>query len=135
MGKEDPLTLQCDGTMPSILSKAKLYLKALACTGEKDGPKLEKLGSAVLGMRLSTEADTIAVKLHANISPRDRRGNPTGPNLTLESLNDLEDCIITRRMFLSVTNGIHDLLGLVSPLVIQGKVTMKELFNEEYSLD
>ena len=49
MGKEDPLTLQCDEKMPSILSKTKLYLKALACTGEK-------LGSAVLGMRLSTEA-------------------------------------------------------------------------------
>ena len=56
MGKEDPLTLQCDEKMPSILSKTKLYLKALACTGEKDGLKLEKLGSAVLGMRLSTEA-------------------------------------------------------------------------------
>ena len=135
MGNEDPMTLQCDGTMPTILSKAKLYLKALACTGEKDGSKLEKLGSAVLGIHLSTEADTIAVKLHANISPRDRRGNPTGPDLSLDTLEDLKTCNITRRLFLSVTNGIHDLLGLVSPLVIQGKVTMKELFDEEYSLD
>ena len=84
-GVEDPETLRCDGTMPQILINGHLELKAISVSGEPDGKALEKLSYAVLGHGYSTEHDTLTVKFKVNVSPR-KRGSPTGPDLTRETL-------------------------------------------------
>ena len=133
VGEEDPDTLQCSGTMPTILAQGRFTLKAIAWTGEHDGPKLIKLGAAVLGLGFSTQYDTLTVKLGANISPR-KRGVPTGKDLTVDTLEQLVDCKLTRRLVLSIANSIYDVVGFCSPLTIRMKVAMKKLFDQEYGL-
>ena len=133
IGVEDPDTLQCSGTMPQILAAGGIKLKAMAYSGEKDGDKLKKLGSAVLGLGYSTEKDTLTVRLRANVSPK-KRGSPTQEDLTVETLHLLEDCQLTRKLFLSVCNSVYDVLGIVAPITIQAKVINKKLFAAEYNL-
>jgi len=133
VGTEDEETNLCNGTMPQILGGGGFKLKAMAWSGEKDGDKLKKLGSAVLGQQFSTEDDTLAVVLGANISKR-RRGEPTGPDLTPENLEELKECQLTRRICLSISNSIYDVLGICAPITIQLKLGIKKLFSEEYKL-
>ena len=42
-GNEDPITLECDGTMSQMLAGASWMLKAVALSGETDGAALDKL--------------------------------------------------------------------------------------------
>ena len=48
---------RCDGAVSRIMTSGGLQLKALVEPGEEDGPALEKLGGAVLGLGSSTEND------------------------------------------------------------------------------
>ena len=63
MGKEDEGTFQTYGTFTHILSKASLRMKAVACSGQEDGAKLEKLGGSVLGHSYRTEKDRVRSQL------------------------------------------------------------------------
>ena len=132
-GNEDPITLECDGTMPQMLAGASWRLKAVALSGEKDGAALEKLSGSVLEHRYSTEEDTLAVKFKVNISRRKRR-KPTGPDLTVDTLSELGQVVLTRRLVLGVTSGQFDMLGMASPLLIKLRVRMRDLFVKEAGL-
>ena len=134
VGQENKETNQCSGTMPQILGGGGFKLKAMAWSGEVDGDKLKKLGSAVLGQQFSTENDTLAVILGANISKR-KRGKPTGADLMPEDLKELEVSQLTRKICLSIANSIYDVLGVCAPLTIQLKLGIKKLFSEEYGLE
>ena len=75
-GTEDVVTMACDGTMPQIMSKTHLLLKAVAISGEEDGEKLKKLGCSVLGLGFSTQRDTLRVEFKVNISAGTLRIKP-----------------------------------------------------------
>ena len=68
VGEEDPTTYQRTGTIPQIMSRAGLKFKAIAVSGEPDGPKLQKLGGTVLGHNYSTEKDMLTIKITVNIT-------------------------------------------------------------------
>ena len=51
-------------------------LKVIACSGDKDGPMVQKLGEA--GIKWSTETDKFTVPLTVNISNRRRPGCDKG---------------------------------------------------------
>ena len=108
-GEENPETLECNGTMPQIFNEARLKLKAIAVSGEADGGALQKLSGAVLGHGYSTARDTLSVKFRVNISHR-RRGNPTGPDITKDTLDQLNQTVLTRRLALGIANGQYVLL-------------------------
>ena len=133
-GREDPETLVCDGTMPQIMGRAKLVLKAIAVSGEPDAGALQKLGGTVLGHGYSTARDILSVKFRVNVSPR-KRGMVTKPDITRETIGLLDSANLTRRVLLGVTNGQFDMLGQASPLLIKLRVSMRDLFIKESGLD
>ena len=53
---------------------------------------------------------------------------PTGPDLTPESLAQLGNIVLTRRLVLGIANGQFDLLGVVMPLLIKLKAGVRDLF-------
>ena len=133
-GDEDPVTLACTGTMPQIFAKVNWQLKAIAVSGEPDGPALEKLSGSVLGHGHSTGRDVLSVKFRVNISPR-KRGKVTGPDITRSSVGKLGQAVLTRILLLGVCNGQFDMLGIASPVLIKMRVAMRNLFIEENQLD
>ena len=133
-GVEDPVTLACDGTMSQILGQANLMLKAVAVSGEHDGGALQKLSGSVLGHGYSTERDELTVRFKVNVSPR-RRGKVTGPNVTRDTIGELSQAVLTRRVLLGVCNGQFDMLGIATPALIKLKANMRDLFIEENKLD
>ena len=84
-GDEDQVTLACTDTMPQIFARVGWQLKAIAVSGEPDGPALEKLSGSVLGHGYSTGRDVLSVKFRVNISPR-KRGKVTGPDITVSTV-------------------------------------------------
>ena len=126
-GVEDPVTLLCDGTFPQILAKGGFEVKAIALSGEKDGEALKKLGGAVFGFPFSTENDTMEIKFRVNVSEH-RRKKPTGPDLTLETLDQLQTAVLTKRVCLRVVASQYDMVGIVSPLTIIMKSELKNLY-------
>ena len=132
-GDENPETLECNGTMPQIFNGANLKLKAVAVSGEADGGALQKLSGSVLGHGYSTARDTLSVKFRVNISPR-RRGNPTGPDVTVDTLDQLSQTVLTRRLALGISNGQYDMMGMVTPVLIKLSASMRELFVDKFGL-
>ena len=116
--------------MPTIMSSTHLNLKAIATEGEKDGEKLKKLGSSVLGLGYSTERGTLMVKFRANTTPK-KRGAPTGPDWTVETIEGIEDVVLTMRLAMGVANCQYDPQGVGSPLVIRLKVAMREMYRRK----
>ena len=106
-GKEDPETLACDGTMTQILGEGHLRLKAVAVSGDPDEGALEKLSGTVLCLVNSTSRDTLVVRFKVNVSAR-RRGAPTGPDITRDTLGKLKGVALTRKLLLGVTNSQFD---------------------------
>jgi hypothetical protein len=133
-GNEDPETLACDGTMSQILGGGNFELKAIAVSLEPDGEALRKLSGSVLGHPYSTERDTLAVRFYVNVTTR-RRGMPTGPDLTVDTLYQLESVTLTRRKLLGVASSQFDMLGMVSPLIIKLRVGVRDLFIKENQLE
>ena len=122
------------GTMPQILSNASLNLKAVVISGEPDGEKLQLLGAAALGLAFSSEEDTLAVSLRANVSPR-KQGAPTGPDLTLATLPTVNKKILTKRLCMGLTNMQYDPVSLATPLTVRLKIGARKLFQEGLGWD
>ena len=72
---------QTTGTLSALFAKGGFRLKVVACSGDKDGPMVQKLGGAVLGIKWATEEDKFSIPLTVNVSKR-RRGVTTGPDMT-----------------------------------------------------
>ena len=72
---------QTTGTLAALFAKGGFRLKVVACSGDKDGPMVQKLGGAVLGIKWDTEEDKFSIPLTVNVSKR-RRGVTTGPDVT-----------------------------------------------------
>ena len=127
-GTMDPDSCLCDGTIPQILGSGGFQVKAIAVSGEPDGLALEKLGGAVLGLEFSTASDMLSVKFKVNISTM-KNGKPTGPDLTVNTLDQLQVAIITKRLCLRVTSSQYDPLGVAAPISIILRVHMRELYS------
>ena len=50
---------QTTGTLAALFAKEGFLLKVVACSGDKNGPMVQKLGRAVLGINLYTECNPI----------------------------------------------------------------------------
>ena len=133
-GVEDPVTLLCDGTMPRILAVGGYKVKAMCMSGEQDGAALEKLGGSVLGLGWSTATDVLEVRFKVNVTPH-KRGKPTGPALTVDTLGLLATASITKRICLRIVSSQYDPLGIACPLLIILKHQLKELYKLGISWD
>ena len=133
-GTEDPVSLACDGTIPRMLGAGGFEVKAMGMTGEPDGAALEKLGGAVFGIPWSTARDEMSVVFRVNISQH-KRGNPTGPDLTRETLAQLETAVLTKRMCLRVCSSQYDPVGIATLITIVLKVNLKEIYMVDLEWD
>ena len=127
--------LQCNGTIPSILSHGSLQLKVIVTSGETNPEKIAKLGNSVLGIGWDPPSDNISMNLTVNLGQR-KKGKPLlEPDLTIERLDSIKKRILTRRTLLGVVNSIYDPLGLITPLTIRLKVAFRNLFTSDPGLD
>ena len=74
---------QTNGTLAQLMARGGFILKVVACSGDVDGPMVQKLGGAVLGVPWNTESDKCWIPLTVNVSRR-RRGMTTGPDVSLK---------------------------------------------------
>ena len=88
---------QTTGTLAALFARGGFILKVIACSGDKEGPMVQKLGGAVLGIKWNTETDKFTVPLTVNISKR-RRGEVTGPDLLRTTMDTMEGAVFTRRI-------------------------------------
>ena len=126
-------TQERTGTMPRIMEKGGLKIKALTKSYEKDGESMRLLGGAVLGIPCNLERDTFNMKFRVNVSPRKRR-EPTGPDLTTDTVGELKNVRWTQRLCVSITNTQFDPLGFASPIIIRLKVLVKKITYQTYKL-
>ena len=133
-GTEDPVSLTCSGTIPKILRVGGFEVKAMGLSGETDGAALEKLGGAVFGIAWSTAKDEMEVEFNVNISQH-KRGKPTGPDVTRETLDQISSTILTKRMCLRICSSQYDPVGIATPITIILKVSMKEIYKLDLEWD
>ena len=133
-GEENPETMQCNGTIPSILAGGGLVLKAIKLSGEPDDETLLKLGGAALGIKYSTERDELSITFRVNVSKK-KRGQPTGEDLTRETVGTTGTTILSKRICLGVVNGVYDPHGIAAPVVFRMKAGVKRLFESDLNLD
>lgn len=98
-------------------------MKVIWVSGEIDGEKLKKLEAFVLGLGFSTERDCLMIKFRANTSVK-KRGYTTGPVWTMETIDGMEEVILTMRLSMGVASCQYDPLGIGCPLVNRMKVAM-----------
>ena len=112
----------------NVLGRVGLKVKFLIKSGDADPEKIAALGKAVLGVGYNLVKDEINMevtlkytkmegrsKVECILSPADIRGLRRGENKW------------TRRMALSLVMGIFDPLGLIVPMVLQGKLLLRRL--------
>ena len=133
-GNEDPVSLACDGTIPRMLGVGGFEVKAMGMSGEPDGAALEKLGGAVFGIPWSTARDEMSVVFRVNISQH-KRGTPTGPDLTKETLAQLDGAVLTKRICLRVCSSQYDPVGIATLITIVLKVNLKEIYMVDLEWD
>jgi hypothetical protein len=78
---------QTTGSLAALFAEGGFLLKVLACSGDENGPMVQKLGGAILGIKWETETDKFSVPLNVNVTQR-RRDEPTGPDVTSMCIED-----------------------------------------------
>jgi hypothetical protein len=82
--------------------------------------------SKVLGVVWNSRSDTLEFVAKVNFSQRHRKVR-TEPDLTMSDIPKRIPLILTKRMVLSLVNGIYDPLGLSAPFVVQAKMLLRKL--------
>ena len=118
-----------------ILSRGEFKVKEwfFGGTNVPDKYSPEKL-KQVLGVFYDMRKDVILFPAKLNFSPK-RRNVPTGPNLTLEDVPQGIPLDLTRRIVLQQVMAIYDPLGLLSPVVLQAKLLLRETWQLKLGWD
>ena len=116
------------GTVCKILDKANLKVKVMIPSGETDATAKDTLGNKVLGYLWDATTDQLAVPLPVNTSGRVRKMKPR-PDTTVENLHLLPSTLFTKRICLSIVNGMADYLGIACPFLLRFKLLMKDIFD------
>ena len=114
------------GTVQQILGLGSFGLKVMVRDGESRPEVLNLLGGGMLGLPWEAGRDVIKMHIGVNISPK-KRGVRVGPELTEETIWQLDDLQMTKRIVVSQVYGVFDPLGLLSPLVIKYKLLLQRL--------
>ena len=86
--------------------------------------------SKVLGVAWDSKKDELKFVAKVNFSPKHRKLRSM-PNLQRDDLPHCIPDLLTKRMVLSLVNGIFDPLGLATPFVIQAKMLLRALCKED----
>ena len=115
-----------DGTVPRIMRKGGFQIKIMIKDCEKRQEVLEEFGGKVLGMPWDTTEDVIAMHPIINLS-RKMQKIRTGPDISPETIDLINEAKLTKRILTSQIYGIYDPLGLLAPITIRYKMILQEL--------
>merc|ERR1712080_546139 len=122
------------GTIPCMMQGVGLKLKTIVSTLDPDPEAAEKLSSKVLGYLFDVNTDNLGIKFSFNLSKK-KKGLRTNPDLVLSDMEKFQEATLTRRVLLSLVNGIYDPLGIASPYTIKLKLLMKSTIAEQETSD
>ena len=115
-----------DGTVATIMKRGGFRIKYMIHNGEARPHLLDKFGGSILGLNWDPSSDHIIMSMSVNLHPRKQKLR-TGPDLTEETVHELDTAKLTRRIVLSQVHGIYDPLGLLSPLTIKFKILIQKI--------
>ena len=112
------------GTVQQILGRGSFGLKVMVRSGEQRKEVLDLLGGGMLGLPWDAGKDKIRLHMGVNISPK-KGGVRMGPELTEETLDQLDKLKMTRRVVVSQICGVFDPMGLLTPLTIKYRLLLQ----------
>ena len=127
--------LRLSSKCEEILDKGNFKVKCWTYGGRLVPPEYKKKESQqVLGLFYRATDDVIHFPAKINFSEK-RRNVPIGPNLRAEEVPLGIPDGLTRRIVLSQVMGIYDPLGLLSPLVLQAKLLLRQTWQGKLGWD
>lgn len=111
-----------------MLEKGGFHIKCWLFSGESEtGSQLKCSGAVtrVLGVDWDSQKDKMVFRAVLNFSPK-KRGERTGPNLTVSDIPHGVPTVLTRRVVLQQVMLIFDPLGLLSPFTFVAKLYLRE---------
>ena len=118
-----------DGTISRILGEVGYNVKTIVQSGDNEDKAIRLLGESVLGYGWDAKRYLMSTRLKFNTSKK-RKGLRTKPDLNTESLELFKVHPLTRRILLSLSNSIHDPLGIAVPITVCLKLLMKETMEQ-----
>ena len=127
----DDITSSVDGSeeghrisanISKLLEPGNFFIKQWHISGEGEDKFIK-----TLGVFWNTLRDTISLRVHLNFS-RKVRNQPSGPDLTIEDIQNGAISDLTRRGAMSALNGVFDPYGLGVPVTVKGKMYMRKLW-------
>ena len=120
------------GTLGRILETCGMKLKFVAVSGDKREEVAELLGGRVLGLGYKLAEDQISLSIPIQ---HHGKGRPRQKEIVKLGLKELEEIRkgkrkFTRREALSLVMGVFDPLGLLSPVLLQGKLLLRRLYGQ-----
>ena len=119
-------SLQYDGTVAQIFSLGGFKLKVMVRDGETRQEIIDKLGGGVLGLPWRPAEDSIQFHLGVNLSAKKAKVR-VGPELNLNTIHQLDQTVMTKRLLMSQVYTIYDPLGLMTPITIKFKMILQRL--------
>ena len=125
------------GTLFRILSTTGFQTKAQVVTKQCSPEEAEALGEKVLGVPYSPLLDQFEMKLQPSITINRKRGTKVVTVLGEQEVKDLKngEKVLSKRAVISFLMGNFDPLGLLTPLVVRGKILLRRLYGPDCSLD
>ena len=118
-----------DGTLQQIYAKGSFRIKVMVRDKESCHKVIKLLEGGVLGLPWDPEHNLNPFHMGINLSQKKGKIR-LGPELCLETIGEINDTEMTRRMLVSQFYAIHDPMGMMCPLTIKYKLLLQKLSNQ-----
>ena len=124
----DPLTKEYTyhGTIQQIASKGGFKVKFMISSGETRPRVLDDYNGYVLGLPWEPGTDTITMHMCINLNTK-KQGVRLGEEVTIDTLAQIADAQLTRRIMVSQVYSLNDPLSLLSPITLKYKLLLQQL--------
>ena len=129
-GQEDE-NLQCDGTIPKILSKGSLFLKVMVSSGDSDQQKIAKLGGKILGTHWNPALDQLIYYFSVTLVSKDK----SILQITTNNFATFDHSLLTPSNLLHIINTMYDLMGLAALITIKLRIGFRWFFKSHPTLE
>ena len=121
------------GTLHQVLETCGMKLKFVAVSGDKREEVAEMLGGRVLGLGYNLAEDKISLSVPLQYHMKGRIRQKEMVKLGPKELEEIRQGgrKFTRREALSLVMGVFDPLGLLSPVLLQGKLLLRRLYGQD----
>ena len=98
----------------------------MVSSGENKPRILEEFNGYVLGLPWKPEDDLISMHMGVNLSAKKQKVR-LGEEITLDTMDVIDNVLLTRRQMISQIYSLFDPLGLLSPITIKYKLLLQQL--------